>query len=511
MADAYTLHVKFKPNCGLENTRAALVMRRVESLCYDIDSYPSNVKGDQRTIRYLRDNGFFLRFTTKNPELALATAKTSFFVDECAFVDEGTAFPPYGAEDPEEAREVGADAYRADLLEADDESSSREHELMLLLSRLDAALRSLRAARAERPGLGLDEAVYDLSHVSDGLRNVVERDRMEPLDRIIAPLRLLVEDQARRFGANVRFEMAESHLSLDRSVLAMLEEAVRRVVRASIRCIEGPKERAAAEKPPQALITLEVESSGATAVCRITHDGRPFEARQYLRRAAESGLLARPLESYSDAEAGRMALMPRFMSESISSTRTGREHELSEIASMLQRFDARGEIRNTGEGTVEVLLRFPVPFTAFDAALFTVGDKHLAVQARHVERFEAFDARRVESVCASDGTAVYRSDDGKAYPLANATPAQTPFEATAPVVIMLMESRGARRALAVDSVVGYERILARKLPALLNGGEAARAGCIGYASLANGTVFAVISARDLPVAGDMRKGARHAR
>lgn len=511
MPDAYMLHVKLKPNCGLENTRASLVMRRIEPLCDRLESYPPNVKGDQRSIRYLRDNGFFLRFEAKSPELVIATAKTSFFVEECSLVDNDTVVPAYEAEDADAAREPSPLMSAIEVLDVQEDLDTRENELLLLLSRLDGAARSLRSLRTEQPDRRLDEAIYDLAHVSEGLRNSVERDRMGSLDRIIAPLRLLVDEQARRYGVEVRFSVSESRLSLDRAVLAMLEETVRRVVRACIRCIEGPEERRREGKPEEASIRLEVEGDGAQVVCRVSHDGKPFETRRYLERAAACGLLARPLDSYTDEEAGRMALMPRFVAETASCAPLERDQGLSEIATLLQRFDAQGEIRNTPQGAVEVLLRFPVLFTAFDAMLFTISGKSLAIHARHIVRFEAFDVGRIEQSSSCSGTYVYRSDEGEAYPLANGTDAPTLFAADDPVIVMLMQENDERRALAVDSVSGYERILVRKLPPLIGGSTVVRAGCMGYATLPNGTVYAAINARDLPVARDVRKGARHAR
>ena len=74
---------------------------------------------------------------------------------------------------------------------------------------------------------------------------------------------------------------------------------------------------------------------------------------------------------------------------------------------MLQRIGGRGTMRNTERGTLEIVLRFPVPFTVFEAALLRTGGVRFAVPAQQIVRFEAFDpcprparrrsGRRVES------------------------------------------------------------------------------------------------------------------
>ena len=40
------VRVLFKPNCGLENTRASLIVRRIAPLCSVVSTYPEHVKSD---------------------------------------------------------------------------------------------------------------------------------------------------------------------------------------------------------------------------------------------------------------------------------------------------------------------------------------------------------------------------------------------------------------------------------------------------------------------------------
>ena len=63
---------------------------------------------------------------------------------------------------------------------------------------------------------------------------------------------------------------------------------------------------------------------------------------------------------------------------------------------MLQRIGGRGTMRNTERGTLEIVLRFPVPFTVFEAALLRTGGVRFAVPAQQIVRFEAFDPARVQ-------------------------------------------------------------------------------------------------------------------
>ena len=70
--EEFIVQVIFKPNCGLENTRASLVMRRIVPLRNGRVVPSRAVKSDRSTITYLRDHGLFIRFTSSVPEQSFA-------------------------------------------------------------------------------------------------------------------------------------------------------------------------------------------------------------------------------------------------------------------------------------------------------------------------------------------------------------------------------------------------------------------------------------------------------
>ena len=81
-----TVQAKLKPNCGLENTRASLVMRRIAPLCDSATCHPHAIKSSRETIPYLRDHGLFVTFVSRTPERVLAAISGAFFVDSCTIV-----------------------------------------------------------------------------------------------------------------------------------------------------------------------------------------------------------------------------------------------------------------------------------------------------------------------------------------------------------------------------------------------------------------------------------------
>ena len=500
--------VVLKPNCGLENTRAALVVRRIAPFCDTLTWHPRTVKSDRKTIAYLRDHGLFIRFSSTTPEQVLMAIKGSFFVDRCSFVENADAIPPYDAS-------LGADGDTGDrafaiptTFSGRDEQTLRDDELLGLLARFEETHRALRAhAEYAMHDRKLNEIVFSHAQAVDGLRTAVSRSRVEPFKRIEPSLRALADDYSQRFGVLVNLEVADGNTALDRSVLASMEETVKHMIRAFIRDgIEPPDERTATGKSARATIRMRLENDGSDVACRIEHDGRPFDLRAIGQRAFERGLLARPLETYTDDEIGAFLLLPGFATTNDGQAVSGLS-QFSEIGSMLQHAGGRGYVRNTEQGTAEVSLHFPVPFTVIEAALVRTDDAMFALPAQQISHFEAFRPERIETVGANARQAhnleapraFYTCDDGKRHELLNVCGTSTlaPFAADHPTFVVVLSVFGEQRCLAVNDVDGYETLSVSQLPALLDRKTMRAAGCIGYAVLENGALCSVVSARHL--------------
>lgn len=503
------VQVMLKPNCGLENTRAALVVRRITPLCDTLSCHPCTVKSDPSTITYLRDHGLFIRFSSPSPEKVLLAIKGSFFVDRCTIIEDSQVVPSFAPVPDDEGDEDGpAIPLRIDFANRSG-VDGRYDELRELLARLEEVHHQLRGRIERTPrDRELNTIFFSHTQVVDELRTAVARSRIEPFERIAPSLHALVADYSERFGVRVRFDIADGHMALDQAVLASMEEIIKRVIRACLRDgIGEPEGRKAAGKPPCATMSLTLESDGSEVICRIEHDGHQFDASIIGRQAEERGLLTRPLETYTDEEIGAFLMMPGF-----ASTRTGpfagMSSQFTEIGSMLYSMGGRGKVRNTDHGTLEIVLHFPVPFTVMEAAIVRTGGARFALPAQQIVRFEAFRPERLVDGCEPRAS-TYAAEDGTCVELLNGPGALTPFEADDPKIALVLEAQGERRALAADGVDGYERISVSQLPALLNRRELRVAGCFGYALLQDGSACAVVSVRRL-LDSTLEEGTSHA-
>lgn len=510
------IQVMLKPNCGLENTRAALVVRRIVPLCDTVSCHPRTVKSDRGTVSYLRDHGLFIRFESSVPEQVLLAIKGSFFVDRCTFVNDIDSIPPYDASGGMSEQQADPAFTLPSTFSKRDEVGIRNDELTGLLARFEKIQRDLRTY-SERAAHDheLNSIVFSNAQAVDGLRTAVARSRIEPFNRIAPSLRTLVSDYGQRFGVLVDLEIADGHPALDRSVLASMEEIIKHVIRSCIRDgIERPDERATAGKPPRATMKLRLDNDGSDVVCRIEHDGHLFDLRIVGRRAHERGLLAHPLETYTDDEIGTLLLLPGFATTGIGQKDSALA-QFNEIGSMLQHVGGSGRVRCTERDTTEIILNFPVPFTVIEAVLVRTGDTRFALPAQQIKQFEAFRPDRVEpagddELSETHTSALrYASEDGNRYELINGGDSYSPFKSAEPAFALVLEVLDKQRCLIVDAVDGYERISVNQLPALLDRKATRDASCIGYAMLESGSPCIVVSVRRLFDAEEGMRG-RHA-
>lgn len=500
VASELTVRVRFTPNCGLQNTRASLILRRISRLCGSLASYPENLKGDRSTIPYLRDEGLFVTFSSDVPEQVMFAISSSFFVEDCTIVEDRASIPPFEAvAAPQGQRSGGVEAGTPVEYE-----QKQEDELLALLARVFDIKRSLRAYAADRPDdRELGDLLFAHEQAVDTLRTIAMKARLEPFARIAPSLQALVADQCAHFGVEADLEVAETFVLLDRSVLGSIEEALKRLIRMAIRSdIEGAAERQAAGKPVRATLRVRLENDGSSIACRFEHDGRGFDALSIGMKAQAGGVLTRPLETYTDKEIGRLIFLPRFSEIITGEGHGGIGFELGEISAMLHRTGGSGEVRNTDRGTVEALLRFPVPFTVFEAVLVERGGAAFALPAHQIERFEAYRPDRL----APEG--FYVDETGTATRMIGYRNREPLPEAARPTTVALAHAGGERWALAVDRVRGYERVLVSRLPRLMDRQIARLAGCLGYAVSADGSVLPVLNVRLLADASS--EGGPHA-
>ncbi|MEV6494130.1 response regulator [Actinoplanes sp. NPDC051633] len=138
----------------------------------------------------------------------------------------------------------------------------------------------------------LSDVVEQVERELDEVRGRAERLRLVTASSIFTGLHRAVRDAAEAQGKRVRFEGRGGDLRLDPHVLGLVSGAFLHVVRNAVaHGIEPADDRAAAGKPAEGTVVVEVERRGRYAAFRCTDDGRGFDLAAVRRAAEARGLL----------------------------------------------------------------------------------------------------------------------------------------------------------------------------------------------------------------------------
>ena len=322
------------------------------------------------------------------------------------------------------------------------------------------------SADRKRRGTGRDGA-EQVERELDEVRGRAERLRLVAASSIFTALHRAARDAADAQGKRVRFEGRGGDLRLDPHVLTLVSGAFLHVVRNAVaHGIEAGAARAAAGKPAEGRVVVEVERRGRYAAFRCTDDGGGFDLSAVRRTAEARGLLTE-----GGSRPDEQSLLELILRGGVSTSDTvtevsGRGIGLNVVRDVADQLggDLAVEVGRGRGATVELV----VPL----ALLSLTG---LVVEAAGTVVTVPLDAvrtcvRLLPEQAASAAATGRMAHDGEALPflpLARALYAGTAVPDTGgPGVAVIVGTGEGRAAIGMDRLIGTSTLVMRPLPQL---------------------------------------------
>jgi two-component system chemotaxis sensor kinase CheA len=147
-------------------------------------------------------------------------------------------------------------------------------------------------------GLGSDlrdrfvEAMEESDRLLDALQEEVTGIRMVAVGVTFQPHKRTVRDLAAATGKSVTLVLEGEEVEIDASMVEQIKDPLTHMIRNAIdHGIESPAARAAAGKPPVAVLTLRAFRDGGGIVIQVRDDGAGFNREGILARARERGMI----------------------------------------------------------------------------------------------------------------------------------------------------------------------------------------------------------------------------
>jgi two-component system, chemotaxis family, sensor kinase CheA len=332
-------------------------------------------------------------------------------------------------------------------------------ELLLATARIREVAKTVPASC--RPPL--EEGVDRLHGLVKDLHDKVMGARMTPLAVIMDRLPRVARDVARRRDREVDLVITGAEIELDRAIVDELTDPLIHLLRNCIdHGIEGPAERAAAQKGPRGRVLISVRRQRDRVILELEDDGRGMDPPKLRAVAVARGLLTQQMaDRMTDREAFLLACMPGVSTASDVSEISGRGVGMDAVKRTVESVGGTLEIESEPHRGTRFTLRLPLTVAVVNLLLVGVGEEIFGLPITKVlgalEMDEAALSRsRQDPMLAWDNGLVPVYELGTLL----GVPAP-PRIGQRPYVVM--ESDGGRLALAVDRLVGQEEVVLKAL------------------------------------------------
>jgi two-component system chemotaxis sensor kinase CheA len=381
------------------------------------------------------------------------------------------------AQAPAKEESIRVDAAKLDtLLEVAGESVQAANQAAVLLEKLaqfpvEGQAATLMAALAET----LNRA----SRYSTELQRATLSTRMQPVGRLFQKFPRLVRELAKDLGKDVELMIEGAETEVDRVVVDSLYDPLVHMLRNALdHGIEEGPERAAARKPPKAVISLKAWQAGSSVMIELSDDGKGMDPKKLREKAISKGLI-NETAAQTNEEAFQLVFLPGFSTKEVASSVSGRGVGMDVVKTAVEKH--RGTIRIDsvlGSGT-RFSIRLPIELSIVPTMLVRTAGAALAMPMAVVERVVELP----ETFQAVGGAPVLR-DQGRPLPvlsLATVLGYETSVEKVG--IVMAAPSP---YILAVSAVDGTADLVIKPMTAL------AVPGIAGTARSAEGELVLVI-------------------
>jgi two-component system, chemotaxis family, sensor kinase CheA len=301
---------------------------------------------------------------------------------------------------------------RVDLKKLDD-VMGRVAVLVVTRARFEESLQRIERLLPASEWRTLQENSLALERQLRDLREDVMRVRLVRIDEIFRRMPFAARDLARETGKDVKVVLRGQETEIDKFLVERMMDPVLHLVRNAVsHGIESPAERAAAGKPPQAVVTLRASTSGQMVLLEIADDGRGIAMDAVAERARAAGLLVPdgPLDAQSLLD---LICEPGFSTREHTDRVSGRGIGMAVVRNTIRELGGTLDIETeAGHGT-RFLVALPLTLAITGALIASAGGQTFAVPQSTVQEVIEVDCAAVRRM-QSNELLPYR---GRALPL----------------------------------------------------------------------------------------------
>ena len=356
--------------------------------------------------------------------------------------------------------------------------SSRSRSVRLSLDLLDHLMsgvsdmvlaRNEMARRLRDSGttVEIDQLFSRLSSSIAGMRDSIGLVRLQPIDRLFVSFPRLVRDIAQDLHKDIVLEIEGGDVEIDREMVEFVRDPLTHILRnAADHGIENAEERAAAGKPPRAVIRLSAQQAGNQIVIEVVDDGRGIDLQRLVAKAVAKGVTtAENLARMSRREKLDLIFAPGLSTAPEVTDLSGRGVGMDIVYHSIEQMGGSIELRNDPGQGLAVLLRLPLTLSIMAGLTIRTGNMLFAVPRSAV--VEILSLRSGQLRIDATGGAEIAAIRGARMAYVRLARVLGLDDEEPQTVIVVRPAAGRRYALGVAAVVDHEELVVKPAPPLL--------------------------------------------
>lgn len=499
---AVTVH--FKENEAMATMRAMVMLRTLQRFGKVLKTFPDDPT-EESCNEQLRQSGLVLKYTTENNNTFIEKIKKSIGVADCTLIEKvqkkAAAEKPKINAEPKQAgqpKQEGAKKASAPMDSMISVKLSKLDELLDLVSEIVITESMLTAMPAVQADEVIQEPVRQLKKLTDELQDVAMSVRMLPISVAFSKMSRIVRDMNVKLGKSVELVFEGEETEVDKTVIDALGDPLMHLVRNSMdHGIEMPDERIAIGKTEPARVTLSAESAAGEVIIKISDNGKGMDTDKLLAKAGKNGILTKPANEYSRAEALKLIMLPGFSTNENVTEFSGRGVGMDVVRQNIEKIRGTINVKSEyGKGT-EFIIKIPLTLSILDGMELKVGTASLLVPTVSIR--EAFRLDPMGLVNGSTGGEMIMLRN-KCYPIIRLHKAfglDTKVTELTDGIILLCDADQRQVCLFADELNEEVSVVIKSFPTLINRMGVKDSGLTGCAILGDGSITLLVDVKTL--------------
>lgn len=220
-----------------------------------------------------------------------------------------------------------------------------------------------------------------IDHLTTIIQEKIMTTRMRVIDSAWKRYPRMVRDVSKELGKKITLKVTGQETELDRSLLNMLQEPMRHLLRNCIdHGIEQPEERVKKGKPEEGTISLKAYQSTGQVVIEISDDGKGLDEERILSKALSIQLLTEEEASHMSTEdIQKLIFAPGFSTKQSVTQISGRGVGMDIVHTQLLKVGGQIDLHSELDVGTKFIIRVPLTLAILPSLIVNSNNHYFAI------------------------------------------------------------------------------------------------------------------------------------